>query len=81
MRAFIIPKHLGHTFKNSIISLPLKGKLTTNKEALAIHDSSHLATGAAVADFTSKASITAPHLPICKAISKLMLQVKCSYAS
>jgi hypothetical protein len=54
MRAFIIPKHLGHTFKNSIISLPLKGKLTTNKEALVIHDSSHLATGAAVADFTTK---------------------------
>ena len=54
MTAFIIPKHLGHTFNNSIISLPLKGKLTTNKEALAIHDSSHLATGAAVADFTTK---------------------------
>ena len=54
MRAFIIPKHLGHTFKNSIISFPLKGKITTNKEALVIHDSSHLATGAAMANFTTK---------------------------
>jgi hypothetical protein len=51
MRAFLIPKHLCHIFKDSTISLPQKGKLTTNEEMQAAYDYLHLTMGAAVADY------------------------------